>query len=227
MTKYKLIIVAVLLLALYGCSNQPVTPDRITSEFNPEAKTFQLALVLAGADYPCPEMIPTDVPTIELINPAQFGYFASIALAAFDVYYEPSDWDDWMGYEITPRTTTNYEPSDWDDWMGYEITPRAAANYEPSDWDDWMGYDIQLRAAANYEPSDWDDWMSVPKIGTPAIRHARSDNGWLERISEIIDPLGNYEPSDWDDWMTYGDYEPSDWDDWMVTATIDDLTNLN
>ncbi|MCD6217433.1 hypothetical protein J7L05_06195 [bacterium] len=187
MTKYKLIIVAVLLLALYGCSNQPVTPDRITSEFNPEAKTFQLALVLAGADYPNPERIPTDVPTIELINPAQFGYFASYALAAFDIYWEPSDWDDWMGYEIQPRTATDYEPS------------------------------------------DWDDWMSAPKIGIPAIRraHDSSDSEWLEKISEIIDPLGDYEPSDWDDWMSLGNYVPSDWDNWLVTATIDDLTNLN
>ncbi len=208
MTKYKLIIVAVLLLALYGCSNQPVTPDRITSEYNPEAKTFQLALVLAGAEFTNPERIPTDVPTIELINPAQFGYFASFALAAFDVYYEPSDWDDWMGYEIPPRTTTNYEPSDWDDWMGYEIPPRIITNYEPS---------------------DWDDWMSIPKVGIPAIRrtHNCSDSGKLEKISEMIDTLGAYEPSDWDDWMSLGDYEPSDWDDWLVTATIDDLTNLN
>ena len=182
MIKQKLIIAAVLLLAVYGCSNQPVTPDRMTSDYIPVAGTFQLALIFAGAQYQNPAEIPTDIPTIELIHPAQFGYFASFALAAFDVYYEPSDWDDWLVSATLDRCGANYEPSDWDDWMvfdGLGIMPIRRAHgcldvddswlaqiskmidplgdYEPSDWDDWL-------TSADYEPSDWDDWLTTATI---------------------------------------------------------------
>lgn len=180
MIKIELTIIAVLLLMVYGCSNQPVTPDRVTSDYNPEVKTFQLALVLAGADYPDPSSIPTDVPTIELIDPAQFGYFASYALAAFDVYYEPSDWDDWLESATIDRGVANYEPSDWDDWMvsyetGNGVIPLRRATESASSDNDWLVYiSKKIDPLGAYEPSDWDDWLES----------------------------GAYEPSDWDDWLT-------------------------
>jgi hypothetical protein len=164
-----LTLVTILLAA--GCSNSPTEPVRTTTGFESPVFTFQLAMYFADPSLGLPERIPVDVPTGSLISSRNSHLFASYALSAFDVYYEPADWDDWV---TTCRWSQNYEPADWDDWMSIGAGNRADIRrgssvysdlifiskkidpmnqYEPADWDDWL-------TSGNYEPADWDDWLT-------------------------------------------------------------------
>ena len=99
---------------------------------------------------------------------------------------------------------------------------------EPEEWGIWMESSTIDRTAADFEPSDWDDWLVSFKMDDSKIRRVHSDPTYdLKDISLRIDPLNNFEPSDWDDWLEMFDFEPSDWDDWLVSATIEDLADLN
>jgi hypothetical protein len=98
---------------------------------------------------------------------------------------------------------------------------------EPEDWDIREGSAIIERTTADFEPSDWDDWLVSFKVDDSKIRRSPANTDYLKSISQRIDPLNNFEPSDWDDWLEMHDFEPSDWDDWLVSATIEDLADLN
>lgn len=161
-----------------GCSTNPVAPDRSTTVFT-EFYTFQLALSIADPSLGDPSGIPTNVPIGNIVSHDLIAYSASYTLAAFDVFYEPSDWDDWMELASVDRTAADFEPSDWDDWLvsykmddskirraqtGFHYDLKALAqridpmgDFEPSDWDDWM-------VMSDFEPSDWDDWLVTATI---------------------------------------------------------------
>ena len=170
----------VTLLALFftlGCSSSPMEPNRSSAGLTPQTYPFQMAVMIVCPDFQNPSQVPTNVPIHNLIPADQFPTYASFALAAFDVYYEPSDWDDWL-YEITngEHRKAAFEPTDWDDWLlnqgltgapglrkvhsvdssaswlaliGKKIDPQNL--YEPSDWDDWL--------SQGYQPADWDNWL--------------------------------------------------------------------
>lgn len=169
----------VLLFIVMGCSSQPITPDRSLTGYDSEEYTFQLAMAMVAEWNGDPRIIPTDIPVLDLIGPQRFPLFASVSLSAFDVYYEPSDWDDWLVNAKLVRGAKGYEPSDWDDWLvsapivdiARFVKGTIAGNwleavsqkidpdnyYEPSDWDDWL-------VRGSYEPSDWDDWLVTATI---------------------------------------------------------------
>jgi len=179
MKKRIFFIFPILLFLVIGCSSQPITPERSLTGYESEEYTFQLALAMVAQWNGDPRIIPTDVPVMNLIGPRRFSIFASVALAAFDVYYEPSDWDDWVVKAKLVRGAQSYEPSDWDDWLVSNpeedisrfVKASLAGNwlqaaskkidpdnyYEPSDWDDWL-------VSGSYEPSDWDDWLVTATI---------------------------------------------------------------
>jgi hypothetical protein len=173
MIKRILFVMLLSLVVASGCSTNPVAPDRSTNVFS-ELYTFQLALSIAVPSLGDPSRIPTNVPIGNLVSQDLMPYCASYTLAAFDVFYEPSDWDDWLESATVDRNASDFEPSDWDDWLVYskldnsQIRKAHVAigdklksislridpmnDFEPSDWDDWL-------MSGQFEPSDWDDWL--------------------------------------------------------------------
>jgi hypothetical protein len=172
MKKILALAVPLILFFAYGCSSNPVEPDRNTLGLNPDKAPFQLAIMMVCPELGDPLRISTNVPTGLIVPRDRFHLFATYAFAAFDVYdYEPNDWDDWLLIGIR---NTAWEPDDWDDWLlahnnvgtvilrkvHYDGSLLNLANislkidpcnlYRPDDWNNWL---------LDYEPNDWDDWL--------------------------------------------------------------------